>query len=328
MCVSRARASGAGVTEPEVLAAGTINADSLLCLDAALQTGVSLIARRLLRTSGGRAGNVSVMVRRLGRPARLCGCVGIDDLAEQALRGPRAAGVELELVRRAPADTGFVAILVGEGATKTMVMAPGANAAFDEEDGARLAGEVRRAPERSVLVVDSELEPTALVAALEAARSSGHSTVLDPTRPGRVTDRLLELSDHVTPNSDEAARMTGTPVQSPEDAHRAARRLRDRGARNVHVRLPRGGCLTLWPDGEALVTTPADLEAVDSTGAGDAFAGTLATAIIDQLPPVVAARLAAAAAACAVARLGAQESYPDPSALEAVARRVRAAIYP
>lgn len=316
------------MTEPGVLAAGTINADFLLRVDAALQAGANLIAQRLLRTSGGRAGNVSVMVRRLGKPAALFGCIGTDDLAEQALRGPRAAGVGVELVRHVPGDTGFVAILVGEGATKTMVMAPGANDAFHADDGARLALEVRRAPERSVLVVDTEVLPTALASALEAARSSGHPTVLDPTRPRRVTDRLLELSDHVTPNADEATEMTGVRVQSPADAHRAARRLRERGARNVHIRLSRGGCLTLWPDGEALVTVPVDLDAVDTTGAGDAFAGTLATAIIDRLPPVDAARLAAAAAACAVTGFGAQEAYPDPPALYPIARRVRAAIYP
>ena len=207
-------------------------------------------------------------------------------------------------------------------------MAPGANDAFSEADGERLATALREAPDRSVLVVDTEISPDALEPALEAARESGRATILDPTRPSRVTERLLELSEHITPNADEAAELTGLAVESPPDAHRAARRLHQRGPRHVHVRLPRGGCLTVWPDGEALVHAPDDLDVVDTTGAGDAFAGTLATAIIAGMPAVDAARLAVAAAACAVTGFGPQESYPDPPLLYATARTVRASIYP
>jgi ribokinase len=127
------------------------------------------------------------------------------------------------------------------------------------------------------------------------------------------------------PNADEAARLTGIPVDSPTGARRAAQRLRERGAHHVHVRLPGGGCFSVWPDGEALLTPPTDLEVVDTTGAGDAFAGTLATAIIARYPPLDAARLAVAAAACAVTDFGAQESYPDRATLDAMAQRVRIA---
>jgi ribokinase len=306
-----------------VFAAGTVNADFVLGIDAPLERGASLIAQRLLRTSGGRAGNVAVMARRLGTPARLFGCVGSDELADQALTGPRAAGVDLAAVRRVPGDTGLATILVGEGGAKTMILAPGANDAFSEADGDRLAMDLHGAPEESVLVVDTELLPAALVPALEAARETGRTTVLDPTRPDRATDRLLELSDHVTPNADEAEQLTGVRVESPADARLAARRLRERGARHVHVRLRGGGCLTLWPNGEALLRAPEDLDVVDTTGAGDAFAGTLASAILARRPPLEAARLAVAAAACAVTGFGPQESYPDRTALEAMAGTVR-----
>jgi ribokinase len=138
---------------------------------------------------------------------------------------------------------------------------------------------------------------------------------------------LLELSDHVTPNADEATRLTGVRVESPVDAERAARRLRERGARNIHVRLPFGGCLTLCRDGEALLRARADLEVIDTTGAGDAFAGALATALVADRPPVEAARFAVAAASCAVTGFGAQESYPDRSVLEAMAQRVTVALH-
>jgi ribokinase len=160
--------------------------------------------------------------------------------------------------------------------------------------------------------------------ALAAGREMGHPTVLDPTRPQRVTDRLLALADHVTPNADEAAIVTGVATDSPAGARRAADRLRDRGARHVHVRLAGGGCLLLGPGVEALLAAPRDVGVVDTTGAGDAYAATLAVALIAGEPVVAAARLAVAAATCAVTGFGAQESYPDRATLEAMARRVQA----
>ncbi|MFL5826462.1 MAG: PfkB family carbohydrate kinase [Thermoleophilaceae bacterium] len=307
---------------PTIFSAGTINADFLFPVDAPIESGGTLIAGRLLRTSGGRAANVAVMARRLDTPARLFGCVGDDELAEQALRGPRALGVDLAGVRHERAETGLATIVVGRDADKTMIFAPGATDAFSEADGERVATELQAAPERSVLVVDSEVAPAALIPALEAARRSGHPTVLDPTRPDRVTERLLELADHVTPNAGEAERLTGIAVESASDARRAGEELRARGARRVHVRLPRGGCLTIGPEGEALIRVAVDAPPVDTTGAGDAFAGTLATAILAGRPPLDAARLAVAAASLAVTALGAQESYPDRPALGAMASRV------
>ncbi|MCW2952158.1 MAG: sugar kinase [Conexibacter sp.] len=313
----------AEASEPAVLCAGTVNADFVLAIDAPLERGASLIARRALRTSGGRAGNVAVMARRLGTRARLFGCVGTDVLADQALAGPGAAGVELDSIRRVATDTGVATILVSERGGKTMVLAAGANDAFSDADGERLAGELRDAAEGSVLVVDNEVSPAAIGGALEQARASGRPSVLDPTRPERATDRLLALSDHVVPNADEAGRMTGIAVESPADARHAARRLRERGARHVHVRLRDGGCLTLWAEGELLLRAPAGVDVVDTTGAGDAFAGTLAAAILAGQPTAEAARLAVAAASCAVTGFGAQESYPDRAALEELARGVR-----
>jgi ribokinase len=203
-----------------------------------------------------------------------------------------------------------------------MIVAPGANDAFAAADGNRLAAALAEAPARSVLVLDTELAPAALEPALAAARTHGRRCVLDPTRPAQLPQHFLELADHVTPNADEAAQLTGVAVSSPRDARRAARRLREGGAQAVHVRLPRGGCLTLWSGGEALISVPEDLQAVDTTGAGDAFAATLASALVADYPVLRAASLAVAAAACAVGGFGAQESYPDRARVEAMAERV------
>lgn len=116
--------------------------------------------------------------------------------------------------------------------------------------------------------------------------------------------------------------MTGVAVDTPAGAREAGQPLRGRGARHVHMRLRGGGCISLGPDGGAALRAPQDLRAVDTTGAGDAFAGTLASVLAVRLELVEAIRRAVAAAACAVTRFGPQESYPDPATLDAMMRPV------
>ncbi|GAA0609337.1 ribokinase [Sporichthya brevicatena] len=309
-----------------VLALGSVNADFVVRTESSPAGPGSLAAHSLLRTSGGKAGNRAVLAARLGAPARLLAGVGDDDLAAQALRGPEAAGVNLRAVRRRPGPTGYASIVVPADGGKTILRVPNANDAWGEDE-AKVALEVDAAPDGSVVTVDCEV-PVALVrAALEAARERGFVTVLDPAPPTRVSDELLALTDHLTPDHTEAKELTGIAVSGPAEAARAAEALRARGAAVVHVKLAGGGCVTATADGVTLIEAP-DAEVVDATGAGDAFAGALAVALLAGRSALDAAASAVAAATCAVTGYGSQESYPDPAALAPVLAAVQKRIRP
>lgn len=304
-----------------VVSLGSVNADFLVRVPGAPGGPGTLLGESLLRTSGGKAGNVAVLAARLGTPARLLGCVGDDDLAVQALRGPEEARVNLRGVRRRRGLTGYSSILVPPGGAKTIVLVPNANDAW-AEDGDRVAAEVDAAPDGSVLVADLEVPVALVLAALQVARERGLTTVLDPAPSDRVTDELLTLADHLTPDHAEAQQLTGEDAAEAAGAARAAVALRKRGAAVVHVKLADGGCVTATADGVTLVEAPADVRVVDATGAGDAFAGGLAVALVQGRSPVQAAEHAVAASACAVGAYGSQESYPDAEGLAAILARV------
>jgi ribokinase len=304
-----------------VVSLGSVNADFLVRVPELPGGSGSLLGESLLRTSGGKAGNVAVLAARLGTPARLLGCVGDDDLAAQALRGPEAARVNLRGVRRRPGLTGYSSILVPPSGAKTIVLVPNANDAW-AEDGERVAAEVDAAPDGSVLVADLEVPVALVLAALQVGRERGLTTVLDPAPTDRVTDELLALTDHLTPDHSEAQQLTGEDAAEAAGAARAAVELRKRGAAVVHVKLAGGGCVTATADGLTLVEAPADVPVVDATGAGDAFAGGLAVALVRGLSAVEAAEHAVAASTCAVGAYGSQESYPDAAMLAAMLTRV------
>lgn len=304
-----------------IVSVGSTNADFVVPVDRLPDGAGSTIGDALLRTSGGKAANVAVLAARLGAPALLISCVGEDDLAAQALAGPRAANVDLAGVRRRPGTTGYAAITVDERGDKAIVVALGANGGWADEEAA-VAEEVTDAPDGSVVVVDVEVPPVLAGAALAAARRRGFASILDPAPPVQVGDDLLGLADHLTPNEGEARELSGMRISSLDDARRAAVRLHERGVRHVHVKLTGGGCVTASPGGVLITDGPADVDVVDTTGAGDAFAGGLAWALLRGEHVDVAVRTAVAAATCAVTAIGSQESYLGLDALRAMRTRV------
>ena len=304
-----------------ILSLGSINADFLVRADEPPSGPGSSLARDLLRTAGGKGANVAVLAARLGVPVRLLGCVGDDDLADQALAGPRAVGVDLSGVRRRQGPTGYASVVVPPDGAKTIVLFTGANDAW-ADDAAAVATDVRAAPDRSLLVVSLEVPGEVVAAALRAARERGFVTVLDPAPPDRLDASLFELADHLTPDHSEAEELTGIDTSDDEGASKAAQALRDRGAGTVHVKLAKGGCVVASEDGTTVVRAP-DVDPVDATGAGDAFAGALGWALHEGRDAVDAARAAVAASTIAVTVFGSQESYPSPDDLAAMVERVQ-----
>lgn len=290
-----------------VICIGSINADTYLRTDRPVEGPGTLPARDLLRTSGGKAANRAVVARRLGVPARLIGRVGDDDLAVQALAGPDDAGVDTSLVRRVAGPTGVANILVPPDGDKTIALAPNANDRWDDVDGELDQG-LARAPSGSVLTLDLEAPEEVIQRAVHIARRQGLTTVLDPAPPERLPLELLEAVDFVTPDHREAEALTGTDASSPQAAKQAGAALRERGVKASCVKLPDGGCVLTTSNGDEHL--PAEnVDLVDQTGAGDAFAGALASALTHERSESAAARSAVDAATVAVSYYGSQEAY-------------------
>jgi ribokinase len=145
--------------------------------------------------------------------------------------------------------------------------------------------------------------------ALALARAAGLTTVFNPAPVLPVPDEVLRLADLCVPNETEAERLTG--LAEPEAAARA---LQARGARAVLVTLGERGVLVVEKNVELVPALR--VEAVDTTGAGDAFIGGLAIFLAEGLPLRQAASRACAVAALSVTRLGAQAALPSRSELE------------
>lgn len=154
-----------------------------------------------------------------------------------------------------------------------------------------------------------ETTTEAVFAAKELAKKHGKPFILNPAPYIDVPRELFDGVDYVTPNETEAEQFTGVRVDTVEDCRRAAQKFFELGVKNVIITLGVRGAYFF--DGQTELTVPAvKVKAVETTGAGDAFNGGLATAIAEGMPIETALKFATCTSAISVTRLGSSPSMP------------------
>lgn len=306
-----------------LLSLGSINADFQVRLAQPPGSQETLLADDLHRLSGGKAANTAYIGALFGHHSVLLGRVGADDLAEQALGPLRKAGVALDGVTHATgAGTAVSMIAVPADGKKQIILANEANDAWDDMARERMVRAIVEAPLPALLVLDYEVPADVVRLAVETAHGRGLPVVLDPSFPDRVEPGLLAQVTALTPNTEEAAALLGKKVGNEQGAAEAAQALRSLGPALGVVKLADGGCLLAAAEGVFQVPSPGN-PALDATGAGDAFTGTFAIALLEGQPALEAALWGSAAASLAVATFGSQAAYQGREAVLALADQLR-----
>jgi ribokinase len=305
---------------PRVLVVGSANVDFSVAVPRLPAEGETVTGGRFYMGHGGKGANQAVAARRLQAEVRFVGCVGRDPQGDRVADQLCAEGIPTEgLIHVEDAATGVALIVVdGEGRNQIAV-ASGANLRLVPDLARKHASLVTWA---QVLLCQLEIPLPTVEWALAAARERGIPTILNPAPAQPLPDALLALADCLTPNAIEAETLTGVFVKDPDTAAQAARHLLARGARRVVVTLGTQGVLSC--DGTSALHFPAfPVEAVDTTGAGDAFNGALAAGLAAGGTWEEAIPLANAAAALTCTKRGAQTSFPRRSEVEAFMRALK-----
>jgi ribokinase len=262
---------------------------------------------------GGKGANQAVMAARLGARVTMIGTVGRDVFGEQTLANLQAEGIDTRCVHAvAGQPTGVASIVVNDAAQNCIIVVPGANAHLTPADIEAAADAIVNA---DALVAQLEVPLDTTLTAFRLARAAGVRNILNPAPAASVPDALLQLADLCVPNEPEIEQLTGQAAATPEQAEHAARLLQQRGPRTVIVTLGRRGALVL-ADGVAEIVPGLSVNAVDTTGAGDAFIGSLAVFLAEGMGLGDAVRKSNAAAALSVTRPGAQTSFPRRAQIE------------
>ena len=299
----------------KVIVVGSANMDMVAFAPKLPAPGETVLGTRFEMACGGKGANQAVACARLGAETWFIGRVGTDTFGDMLLRSFREAGVRTDFVRHDPeTPSGVALIFVDETGQNEIVVAPGANGRVSRED-IDMASAIWDGAK--ALLVQFEIPLSTVGYAIGEASRHGAIVVVNPAPAPRepLPEEWFGLVDVWTPNEREIEGLTGIAVTDLESAERAAKALLDKGAKSV--------VLTLGANGSLLATRdftrhfPAfQVQAVDATAAGDAFAAALTVKLAEGAPLEEAVIFANAAGALACTKVGAQPSMPTRDEVE------------
>lgn len=295
-----------------VVVVGSSNIDLTASVDRLPNPGETLLGHRVVQSFGGKGANQAVAAARAGAEVRFLSKVGHDpygDLIEQHL--PTQGLSRIVLLRDAAAQTGVAMILVDAAGENQIVVVPGSNQQLTPADVQRHAELISGA---RVLLVQMEIPIETVQECLRLAKRHGLLTILNPAPACSLPPECFSMIDILTPNEREACVLSG--VTDPTEA---AGILVNRGVGTVVV--TRGAEGALVSRGKDVMQVPAFIvDAIDSTGAGDAFNGAFACGLAEGLSIEEALEMAAAAGALATTGHGAQAAMPTRSDIDRLRR--------
>ena len=255
---------------------------------------------------GGKGSNQAVAASLAGVSSTLVSCVGTDvftDFATDALAG---FGVDTEFVAQVEGPTGIAHIRVDKSSQNNIVVIPLANFKITKS---QVDDAFAKRPDAKVLLTQLEIPWEVNRHALALAKSKGLTVVLDPAPASNPEPTAWDLINIVTPNESEAHSLTGVEVTDEQSAKKAGHWFLDQGVQNAVITMGGTGVVLVNSKETKLFAAP-KVQAIDTTAAGDAFAGYLGALLAEGSELEKAIEVAVKAASISVTKLGASSSLP------------------
>jgi ribokinase len=313
-----------GGTGPWLTVVGSTMIDQIAYAARMPDRGETVVGDRFAQGFGGKGANQAVTARLLGARVAMVNALGDDTYGEQTLANFARHGIDTTYVRRVPGSSGVAPIWVEPDGSNRIIVIPGANNGLLPEQAAAAVTVQERV---DAVIGQFEIDQAITTAAFRAARERGATTILNPAPGASVSPKLATVTDWIIPNETEfgiIARAAGLPddVEDRDALARSATRL---GARLL-VTLGERGAALVGERGDVRLIPAPRVDAVDTTGAGDAFVGAFAFGLASGWPEADAVRLGCAIAAESVLRPGTQTSIPDPARCQAIIAEVRESV--
>ncbi len=256
---------------PHIVVIGSANIDLTTFTDQFPRPGETIFGRDFSLGFGGKGANQAVAARNCGADVTMIARVGDDMFGDATIENLKSYGIDTSRVMKtAGVSTGVAPIFVESSGQNRILVVKGANDRLTPED-VEAAKEVILGADMVVFQLEIPLATT--IAALELAQRHGVRTIFNPAPAQALDLKKIGIADYVIPNETEAEVLTGLPVANFNDARACAKKLLSGGVNRAIITLGANGALLMEPEMhvEAFPVQP-----IDTTGAGDAFIGSLA----------------------------------------------------
>ncbi len=298
---------------PNIVIVGSINMDLVVRCVSLPAPGETIIAHSSAEIPGGKGANQAVAAARAGGDVKMIGRVGDDAFASRLVENLQREEIDTTHVQVSQAcPSGIAIVAVEQSGENAIMVVPGSNGQVSRQDLTLSADVIQSA---DILLLQLEIPIETVREAIAIATSAHVPVILDPApMPPDFPAELLDV-DVVCPNQTETAAIVGRSIETIDAATTAIGKLHEAGAKNAIITLAGQGAVV--SDGQSIEHIPAfKITPLDTTAAGDAFAGALAVRLAEGASLVEATRFACAAGAIAATREGAQPGMPTRTEIE------------
>ena len=256
---------------------------------------------------GGKGANQAVIAAHCGAEVHFVGKLGRDLFGDSIAENFKKLGIDSEYVERSDTPNGVAHIWVDANGENRIIIIPGAN---HEIESKKAIEAIESIAGLAVVVAQCEIKQEVTLAAFSAAKKRGCVTILNPAPYQPLSEELLAVTDWIIPNETEFKELLGQDPTSDEVLKKF------RPGKNSIVTLGSEGAVLITSEGDLTRVSAPRVNAVDTTGAGDAFVGVFAFGLASGKNPEDAMKLGVKVASMSVTRKGAQSSYPSQAEIE------------
>lgn len=291
----------------KILVVGSANTDMVIRVEEFPAPGETLLGQNFLLNAGGKGANQAVAAARLGGKVAMIARLGNDLFGKQTIENFKKEGLNVEgVVLDNKLPSGVAQIVVDKSGENTIVVAGGSNLALNTRQINKYYSLIQEA---EVILLQLEIPIETVLYVAKKATGLGKKVILNPAPASKLSDKLYASIYAITPNETETKFLTGINITGEKSAQHAADFFHDKGVKVVIITLGAAGAFLSTADYSGTIAT-SDVEAVDTTAAGDTFNGALAAALSNEMNWEEAVAFANKAAALSVTQHGAQASVP------------------
>lgn len=290
-----------------ILVIGSSNTDMVIKTDKLPAPGETVLGGHFFMNPGGKGANQAVAAARLGGKVSFITKIGNDYFGSQTIESLKKEGIDTRnIVKDDKLPSGIALIIVNSAGENNIVVAPGSNGNLVAED---IASNLFSAGKFAILLLQLEIPVMTVEYSALTAAENGIKVILNPAPAQKLHDYLLKHTWLITPDENEAGIITGIKITNELTAEKAAMEFQRKGVKNVIITLGAKGAYVKSDEFTGIIPG-INVDAVDTTAAGDVFNGALAVAFSEGSGIKDAVIFANKAAAISVTRLGAQASAP------------------